>query len=89
MIATTVQEHPEMAPHVPRYLAAVDEALCEHCYEPCFSHCPAGARSVDEAGAITVDPLLCIACGNCALYCPTGAAYLFETNGEIFLTEDE
>lgn len=87
MIAHTVQEHPAIAEHIPRYLAAVDESLCQHCYEPCFSHCPSGARSIDSEGAIKVDPLLCIACGNCALYCPTGAAYLLETNATIFLDE--
>lgn len=87
LVANTVEEHPEIAPNIPRYLAAVDDALCEHCYEPCFSHCPAGARTLDEAGAIVVDPQLCIACGNCALYCPTGAAYLFETDATIFLSD--
>ena len=87
LAARTVEEHPEIAPNIPRYFATVDGALCERCYEPCFSHCPAGARSLDEFGAIKVDPKLCIACGNCALYCPTGAAYLYETDGTIFLSE--
>lgn len=87
MIANTVQEHPAIASNIPRYLAAVDRSLCQHCYEPCFSHCPSGARSVDSDRTIEVDPLLCIACGNCALYCPTDAAYLFETNATIFLNE--
>ena len=87
LVANTVEENPEIAPNIPRYFAAVDDALCEHCYEPCFSHCPAGARTLDEAGAIVVDPQLCIACGNCALYCPTGAAYLFETDATIFLSK--
>lgn len=87
MIANTVQEHPTIATNIPRYLAAVDESLCRHCYEPCFSHCPSGARSIENGKAIEIDPLLCIACGNCALYCPTGAAYLFETNATIFLNE--
>ena len=87
LAARTVEEHPEIAPNIPRYFATVDGALCERCYELCFSHCPAGARSLDEFGAIKVDPKLCIACGNCALYCPTGAAYLYETDGTIFLSE--
>ena len=87
LVANTAEEHPEIAPNIPRYLAAVDDALCEHCYEPCFSHCQAGARSLDESGTIVVDPKLCIACSNCALYCPTGAAYLFETDATIFLSK--
>lgn len=87
LIVNTVEEHSDIAPNIPRYFAAVDEALCEHCYEPCFSHCPAGARAVDETGTIAVDAHLCIACGNCALFCPTGAAYLYETDASIFLSE--
>lgn len=88
MISTTVQDHPTIAPNIPRYLAAVDAARCDRCYEACFTHCPSGARSVDEEGAIHIDPQLCIACGNCALYCPKGAAFLFETNATIFLDEE-
>ena len=87
MIVTTVEEHPDIAANIPRYLAAVDDALCTHCYEPCFAHCPSGARSVNDEGVIVVDPHLCIACGNCALYCLNGAAYLFETDGSIFLKD--
>lgn len=86
LLTNTVEEHPEVAPRIPRYFATVDEATCERCYEPCFSHCPAGARSLDAEGAIEVDPHLCIACGNCALYCPMGAAYLYETDASIFLS---
>ena len=87
MIASTVQGHPAIAPNIPRYLAAVDNRACQHCYEPCFAHCPSGARALDNDGSVIVDPLLCIACGNCALYCPHDAAYLYETNATIFLNE--
>jgi NAD-dependent dihydropyrimidine dehydrogenase PreA subunit len=87
MIAKAVQENPEMAPRIPRYFAAIDYSACKKCYKPCFSHCPAGARAVGAEGIITVDPLLCIACGNCARYCPEEAAYLYETNASIFLPE--
>lgn len=89
MIAKTVEEHPEIASNIPRYLAAVDDEACKRCYEPCFSHCPSGARSVNDKGSIMIDPRLCIACGNCARYCPNNAAYLFETDASIFLPEDE
>lgn len=86
LLTRTVEEHPEIAENIPRYLAAVDERACEHCYEPCFSHCPSGARSLaDDASTIVVDPKLCIACGNCALYCPHDAAYLCETDASVLL----
>lgn len=86
LIERAVEEHPDIAPHIPRYLAAVDQEACAHCYEPCFTHCPAGARSLDEAGGVMIDPNLCITCGNCVRYCPNEAAYLSETDASIFLT---
>lgn len=89
MIAQATREHPEIAENIPRYLAAVDQTACAHCYEPCFTHCPAGARSLDEAGSILVDVDLCIACGNCVRYCPNEAAYLFETDASIFLSDED
>lgn len=48
--------------------------LCMQCEDhPCTTDCPSGATFMNERGVVTVDPDLCIGCGNCVSTCPYGA----------------
>ncbi len=48
---------------------------CMHCGDaPCIAVCPVGALSKENtAGAVMVDPQLCLGCHACATVCPFGA----------------
>ena len=54
-----------------RYLAAVDEELCNSC-ESCLEVCQVKAVEVEDERA-RVDAARCIGCGLCASHCPSGA----------------
>ncbi len=50
--------------------------LCNQCSDhPCTSECPTGATYATEGGVVTVDPNICIGCGNCVSMCPYGARH--------------
>jgi formate dehydrogenase beta subunit len=55
------------------YLGAqVNKGKCVSCLT-CVRVCPLGIPHADERGEITIDPVLCQACGMCALECPVQA----------------
>jgi formate dehydrogenase beta subunit len=55
------------------YLGAqVNNGKCVSCLT-CVRVCPLGIPHADERGEITIDPVLCQACGMCALECPVQA----------------
>ena len=50
--------------------------MCRHCKHPfCFDSCISGAIQVDQSGQVHLDEDKCVACWNCVLVCPFGAAY--------------
>jgi len=54
-----------------RYLASIDEELCQVC-GTCLEFCYIKALSLDD-GTLSFDPDLCLGCGLCASHCPEGA----------------
>jgi NAD-dependent dihydropyrimidine dehydrogenase PreA subunit len=54
-----------------------DGSLCIGCLT-CYEVCPVGcfARQTEGVGVRLASPVQCVACGACALQCPTGAASL-------------
>ncbi|QTA93966.1 response regulator [Desulfonema magnum] len=59
-----------------KVVAKVRQSLCSLC-ERCIEACPYGARFLDEeAGAVTVNPVMCQGCGSCATVCPNCASVL-------------
>ena len=76
LIERTIEEHPDIAPNIPRYLAAVDENLCvlTSSYGSGSAHCPS-CLSEREACDPSQPP--------CFTHCPTGARSLSETGSII------
>jgi ferredoxin len=62
-----------------RYLAAVDEELCNGC-ESCLEVCQVKAVKAED-GQARVDAARCIGCGLCASHCPSGAVSMEEREG--------
>jgi formate dehydrogenase beta subunit len=67
------------------YLGAqVNKGKCVSCLT-CVRVCPLGIPCADERGEITIDPVLCQACGMCALECPVQAIDInFQPRGSIY-----
>jgi ferredoxin len=59
-----------------RYLATVDEELCNGC-EACREVCQVSAVEVEDDMA-DVDEMICIGCGLCASHCPSDAVVIVE-----------
>jgi formate dehydrogenase gamma subunit len=58
--------------------------LCMQCEDhPCTTDCPSGATFMNERGVVTVDPDLCIGCGNCVSNCPYGARTIDRARGIV------
>jgi heterodisulfide reductase subunit A len=69
-VALTVARPP--APR--RDVATVEQKLCSYC-GLCVTHCPYGARVLDEEARIAhVIDHLCQGCGVCVVICPNGAS---------------
>ncbi|NGZ94853.1 MAG: hypothetical protein CV089_01745 [Nitrospira sp. WS110] len=51
---------------------------CRHCeHAMCLSDCPPGnAIFRNKSGEVTIDPVRCIGCGNCAKNCPYGNIFM-------------
>ena len=52
--------------------ATPSDERCAKCYK-CIEACPYSAISINEAGSIAVDIILCRGCGTCAAICPSKA----------------
>jgi ferredoxin/coenzyme F420-reducing hydrogenase delta subunit len=63
--------------------AQVNKGKCVSCLT-CVRVCPLGIPRANEKGEITIDPVLCQACGMCALECPVQAIDInFHPRGSI------
>jgi formate dehydrogenase beta subunit len=67
------------------YLGArVNKGKCVSCLT-CVRVCPLGIPSANEKGEITIDQVLCQACGMCALECPVQAIDInFRPRGGVY-----
>jgi len=67
-------------PELPQFHTSL---ACCHCLDPpCLRCCPAAAYSKDsEAGAVIVDPELCIGCKYCSWVCPYDAPVFNHATG--------
>ncbi len=54
-----------------RYETILLPSSCQHCASPdCMVDCPTGAIHRKSTGEVSINPVTCIGCGNCARGCP-------------------
>jgi len=57
---------------------------CNHCQTPlCVVSCAAGAIKKEDDGAVIIDTISCIACGECIKACPYSVPKVIDSSGVV------